>query len=900
MRLAKPMNIHLKLFIPVLLTLVTIAATMHFYWLPNYLELGYEEHENNENDFVDLLVTVLLPDLITDDITPIHSTLDQVLNNRTYWHTIELYDFQQNKIYPLSTVSSSTETKLKTINREIHHENQTIAHLKIWIDINTANAKRAAHIYQLEKVFLLTLLVVAIIATLLQDRWIKSPLRQLAAFASDIAQGRYDASMEYQSHDEVGKLVEAFTLMREQIMQRENDLVESQGLNKAVTDNAVDGIISIDTHGTVMSFNPAAEKIFGYDADEVVGKNVNMLMPQPHRDNHDSYLKNYMETGVKKIIGIGRESEGLRKNGATFPLDLAINEIELSEQKHFIGTVRDITERKHSELQTARYANALEKLHVITLDTESDFNKKLHDVLELGRQLFKMPLGIISQVSDQRYIIEHIVGTEDSPPPGSEYPLGDTYCCHTLKANVPISFEHVKNSAIKNHPCYKLFSLEAYIGTPIFANGEIYGTLNFSSPSPHHEAFGTGDYNLIQLISQWVGGEITRLRSETALYDSTALMQAMLDSANFSIITTDVDGIILNFNKGAERMLGYRAEELINKQSPAILHLNDEIVQRARELSEESGTTVSPGFDVFVSKARAGIADEREWTYLRKDGSHFPVMLSVTSVHNVSGDIIGYLGIGSDLTERKKVEHMKNEFISTVSHELRTPLTSIRGALGLVLGKGAAELSPKLLRMLETANRNSERLTYLINDILDLEKINAGKLDFHLITIELSSIARQAVEENQGYAHSHNVNLNLDIETEGETLVNVDEHRLLQVFANLISNAVKYSPENNTVNIRLQNADQRVRVSITDNGPGIPADFRSRIFGRFAQADSSDTREKGGSGLGLTITKAIIEQLGGHIGFDSEPGQSTEFFFELPVSEQNTQNSDNRKLEHNT
>ncbi len=885
------MNLHLKLFIPTLLLLAAIATTIHFYWLPDYLTLEIEEQEKYELSFADLLGTALVPDLLNNDLAITHSTLDQVLENRKYWYAVKLFDRDNQLIYPLTEPQLPADIELKTLDHEIIFDGNRIASFTVWIDINAASSQRVDHIYHLEHLLLITLLVAALLATLLQDRWIRFPLRQLANFASDIARGKYDSRMEYQSHDEVGKLVAAFNSMRRQIRQREADLVESQARHKAVIENAVDGIISIDAHGKVQSFNPAAEKIFGYNHNEVNGKNIKMLMPQPYQREHDGYLYNYIATGNKKVIDIGREVKGQRKDGSTFPLDLAVSEVDLGDRRLFIGMIRDITERKFAEQEAARYSNALEQLHIITSDIETDFKQKIHNVLELGRQLLDMPLAIISHIQAERYIVEHVASPDGAPPPGTEFVLGETYCCHTLATNTATGFEHAGESEINNHPCYKNFGLEAYIGAPVIVNGALYGTLNFSSPKPHAGKFSSVDYNLIRLFAQWVSSEITRVQAETELYNTTALRQAILDSANFSIISTDVNGIIRLFNHGAERMLGYSAEELIDKESPAILHDIEEVVSRAKELTVELGQSIEPGFDVFISKAKAGIADEREWTYIRKDKTRLPVMLSITAVHDSSGNIVGYLGIGSDLTERKKIDLMKSEFVSTVSHELRTPLTSIRGALSLVLGKGAADLPPKLQRMLETANRNSERLTFLINDILDLEKINAGKLDLRLEAVNLAALAKRAVDENEGYALSHNVKLKLSFESDETTTVRVDEHRLLQVFANLISNAVKYSPEEDTVDVVVKRTNGRVRVSVIDKGAGIPVEFRPRIFGRFAQADSSDTREKGGTGLGLTITKAIIEQLGGSIDFNSEPGEGAEFYFELSAWDQTVENT---------
>jgi PAS domain S-box-containing protein len=886
------MNLNVKLFLPAFILLATIAATVHFYWLPNYLKLEIESQLKNEQTFVELLGTTLVPDLLNNDLAKTHATLNSVMKKREYWHDLKLYDKEGLMIYPLIRQAPPKDTELENLEHSIIFNGETLSRILVELDINASTSQRVAQVHHLEHLLLFTLLVAALISALLQNRWIRAPLQQLAMIASDIAQGKYDSELDYQSRDEVGKLADAFNSMRKQIRQRESELVESQERNKALIDNALDGIISIDARGIVLSLNPAAEHIFGYMRNEVIGNNIKMLMPEPYRNEHDGYLHNYTSTGKKKIIGIGREVEGLRKDGTTFPLDLAVSEVKLGDRQLFIGIIRDITERKFVELQTSHYANALEQLHTITTDSEADYITKFQYVLDLGRQLFSMPLAIISHVNGEQYTVEHVSSLDGAPPPGTEFKLGETYCCHTLTANAATGFEHAAESEIHNHPCYTAFGLESYIGAPIYVNGKLYGTLNFSSPETHNPPFNNGDYNLIKLFAQWIGSEITRLQAESELYNTTALRQAIMDSANFSIISTDTNGVIKIFNKGAERMLGYSAEELIDIKTPAILHDLGEVVDRAAELSDQLGHTIEPGFEVFVCQARAGIPDEREWTYIRKDGTRLPVMLSVTAVHSANGDIIGFLGIGSDLTERKKIDQMKSEFISTVSHELRTPLTSIRGALGLVLGKGGADLPPKLLRMLETANRNSERLTFLINDILDLEKINGGKLDFQLDAINLHAIAQRATDENEGYAHSHKVNLNLHFDTDISTMVRVDEQRMLQVFANLISNAVKYSPENGTVQINVQRIKDRVRVSVIDNGPGIPEEFRSRIFGRFAQADSSDTREKGGTGLGLTITKAIVEQLNGVIGFNSVPGEGAEFYFELPAWDQTIENTE--------
>jgi signal transduction histidine kinase len=244
------------------------------------------------------------------------------------------------------------------------------------------------------------------------------------------------------------------------------------------------------------------------------------------------------------------------------------------------------------------------------------------------------------------------------------------------------------------------------------------------------------------------------------------------------------------------------------------------------------------------------------------------------------------LGIIEDITERQRVERMKNEFVSTVSHELRTPLTVIAGALGL-LADGVLERKPQRAReMIEAAHANSLRLTTLINDLLDMEKLAAGKMQFSIQREDLSLLVRQAIAENQGYAEQHGAHIHISGGQELSLPVNVDAQRLLQALANLLSNVAKYSPPGGEVEVQLRRVSgDAVEVAVRDQGPGIPAAFRERIFEKFAQADATNTRSKGGTGLGLAITRDLVEGMGGAIGFESEEGRGTSFHLRFPLAD---------------
>ena len=240
----------------------------------------------------------------------------------------------------------------------------------------------------------------------------------------------------------------------------------------------------------------------------------------------------------------------------------------------------------------------------------------------------------------------------------------------------------------------------------------------------------------------------------------------------------------------------------------------------------------------------------------------------------------------ADLTEAmeeaKRANKIKSEFLSTVSHELRTPLTAIAGSIGLVAGGALGQLPAGISEMLQIADKNSQRLTFLINDLLDMEKLLAGKLHFEMKVQPLMPLLEQALEDNRAYAERFRVGYTISQTLDG-VMVNVDSQRLQQVLANLLSNAAKFSHEGGEVEVRAESDERMVRVDVIDHGTGIPADLHERVFQKFFQADASDTRQKGGTGLGLAITRELVEHMGGKVGFESTEGVGSRFFFELPI-----------------
>lgn len=355
----------------------------------------------------------------------------------------------------------------------------------------------------------------------------------------------------------------------------------------------------------------------------------------------------------------------------------------------------------------------------------------------------------------------------------------------------------------------------------------------------------------------------------STLQEKQARFKTIFDTARNPIISIDSRGIIEEVNKATSRLLGYSKEEMLGQNVSMLMP-----------------APLSDQHDAFLARPRNPISkimsSGREVQARRSDGTTVPVHITVSEVR--VKDRTSFTGIMTDLTELKKVDKLKNEFVSTVSHELRTPLTSIKGSLGLLKASVFGDLPPQAKSMVAIAYNNSDRLVRLINDILDIAKIEAGKLSFDFQKTKLTPFLVRAVEANRSYADEFSVAIMLEPAYD-DLEVEADPHRLEQVMANLLSNAVKFSPKGGIVVVAAERHGDMVRISVCDHGRGIPNEFRDKIFTKFAQADSSDTRGEGGTGLGLAISRDIVKHHGGTIGFETEEGKGTTFYFELPILE---------------
>jgi PAS domain S-box-containing protein len=495
------------------------------------------------------------------------------------------------------------------------------------------------------------------------------------------------------------------------------------------------------------------------------------------------------------------------------------------------------------------------------LDTAAE--ERFDRITRTAQRLFGVPIALVSLVDTDRQWFKSRAGL-DVPQTGRR----ESFCAHAILREGPFIIpdtladeRFADNPLVTGQP-----HIRFYAGMPLRGRaGYRIGTLCLIDRRPRE--FTQEDIAAFADLAAWAQLELTIegiQQARQAAQDSHARLQSVLDNAGDAIVTLDGLGRIESFNPAATRMFGRHAGESTGQSVLAW------VSPAARKVLGE-----------FVQSAGGDGSVRREVTCRRADGSEFPAEIVVSPIRGFGQT--GYTLIARDVSERKQVEKMKNEFIGTVSHELRTPLTSVRGSLGLLLGGAAGEFPAKARALLEIAANNCDRLVRLINDMLDIEKIESGNVRFDLSPQPLLPIVRQAMGATDGFGQQFQVRYVLDPDA-ADVRVRADADRLTQVVVNLLSNAAKFSPAGSAVDVGVRLHDNgRVRLSIADRGPGIPAQFRDRLFSRFLQADSSDTRSKMGTGLGLAISRAIVQRLGGSIGFEDREGGGTVFFVDLPV-----------------
>lgn len=355
-----------------------------------------------------------------------------------------------------------------------------------------------------------------------------------------------------------------------------------------------------------------------------------------------------------------------------------------------------------------------------------------------------------------------------------------------------------------------------------------------------------------------------REAAEAALQASEAQMRLVTDAMPALIAYLDTNERFRFHNRAFERWFNRSEKDF-----------------EGRTLRELVGDEVYASVQRHLAGVLAGEEVHFNFSYPVSDGKELDLAANLVPQQDETGSVTGFFALVTDISELRRLERLKAEFVATVSHELRTPLTSIRGSLGLLGGGVAGELPGAAKNLVDIARESCERLVRLINDLLDFEKIESGKMALNLEELDLADLVERSVKANDGFAAEHGVTVQVRVPGHG-LMVRADGDRLAQVMSNLLSNACKFSSRGSVVDVVVTRSGDSFRVGVSDRGPGIPAAFESQIFQRFSQADSSNTRRKGGTGLGLSISRAIVERLGGRIGFEAREGGGTTFYFNLP------------------
>lgn len=483
-----------------------------------------------------------------------------------------------------------------------------------------------------------------------------------------------------------------------------------------------------------------------------------------------------------------------------------------------------------------------------------------------AKRLFGVSIALVSLIDHDRQWFKSRQGLD-----ALETPRNISFCGHAILSHEALVVEDATaDMRFADNPLVTgPLGIRFYAGMPLQGpNGYQVGTLCLVDQKPRQ--FSPEDVAALQDLAAAVSDQLANKELSQAVKsakESESRLRQITDTVPALIAYRDRDQRFIFHNKAYEEVLnldfeqihGHTVAELISPNAYGPVHDKADEVLRGDQVRFER-------------------------TYITRNGDSRIYDIQYFPSYGDGADaakIIGFFSLGADITELKRIDRMKTEFISTVSHELRSPLTSIRGSLGLVAAGIAGELPEAAKSLVDIAKNNCERLIRLINDILDSEKIESGKMHLDLTVVNMAQLVQQAMTAHEGSAGQHGVKLVLQA-PDASLQVSADSDRLVQVVTNLLSNAVKFSPPDGTVTVNVSRVAQAVRVEVVDCGPGIPDDFRGRIFQKFSQADASDSREKGGTGLGLNISQALVQKMGGEIGFSSTTGKGSTFFFAFP------------------
>ena len=631
------------------------------------------------------------------------------------------------------------------------------------------------------------------------------------------------------------------------------------------------GVTITDMQGKIIYVNPADARMHGYAVDELIGKEARMFAA---RAAHPDELSDPSEPWVRRRLDA-------TKDGRSFPVRLISDRVR-NHQRQPMGTVticEDIREREHVREALSRRDNILKAVGLAAerLLTDPSWEESVEEILERLGTATGVDLIYISVVKDKSPFTTGSAILSWTTPGGAleeklsgGLRLPDRVQLFNCWKNRLQSGQTLQGR-VRELPDEERLILEAwevcsFLVVPIFVDSKLRGYLSLEDGDGDREWL-SAEIEALKTAARTFGASIQTRQAKLALALSEEKYRDLLENATDLIQSVSPDGRFQYVNRAWRESLGYSDEEVQQ------LKLWD-IVRPHYPNSDR---------DVVKSILADDGLGRIEAIFVTRGGNEIYVEGTINS-RFVDGLPVATGGVFQDITERKLVDRMKREFISTVSHELRTPLTSIIASLGL-FDSGRLSGDPvRVQELVAVALRNSNRLLRLINNLLDQQKLADGKMSFYLEAIEIAPIIQQTIDDLRAYADMLNIELHFDNQ-EPELYALGDRERLGQVLSNLLSNAIKFSPPGDIVTLSTRSKRDRVIISVADHGPGIPEEFRDRLFEKFTQFDASVTRHSGGSGLGLSIARGLAEGMNSRVVLDTEVQRGATFQIEMPSAE---------------